>query len=293
MDVIREAPGTSPALADLAEEAKRFARAAKASATLDAYASDAADFERFCALNGFAPLPASPQTVGRYVSALATIGPAIPRVRRDRGGASAVDARPAAVSTIRRRLVAIAQRHRLLGHDSPTENAIVREIMKGIARELGTARKKKTALTFDLLESALRYASADLMGLRDRAFMLVAFSGAFRRSELAALTVDDVRVEARGAAVTLRRSKTDQEGEGRMVALPRLGRSACCPVAALETWLTQAGIMDGPVFRTFSMQGDLTSNSIGGRDSRASCSAWWGQLDLTETSLPTVCARGS
>ena len=120
--------------------------------------------------------------------------------------------------------------------------------------------------SLDLLESVLRYVGMDLMGLRDRALMLVAFSGAFRRSEVAALTVDDVRFEARGAAVNLRRSKTDQEGEGRVVALPRLGRSTCCPVAALETWLAQAGITDGPVFRTFSMRGDLTSNAIGGRD---------------------------
>ena len=165
-------------------------------------------------------------------------GPAILRLRLGEGGVAEVDARPAAVSTIRRRLVAIAQRHRFLGHDSPTKNSIVREIMKGIARELGTAREKKTALTFDLLESVLRYAGPDLMGLRNRALMLVAFSGAFRRSELAALTVDDLRVEARGAAVTLRRSKTGQEGEGRVVALPRLGRSAYCPVAALETWIT-------------------------------------------------------
>ena len=201
---------------------------------------------------------------GRHVSALAIAGPAIPRLRLRADGAAAVDMRPAAVSTIRRRLVAIAQRHRLLGHASPTENAIVREIMQGIARELGTARKKKSALTFDLLESVLRFAGPDLMGLRDRALMLVAFSGAFRRSEVAALTVDDVRFEARGAAVNLRRSKTDQEGEGRVVALPRLGRSACCPVAARETWLAQGGITDGPVFRTCSMHGNLTANAIGG-----------------------------
>ena len=266
MVVISEAPGPLLALAELAEDAKRFARSAKARATIDAYASDIADFERFCAIHGLSSLPAEPQTVGRYVSALAITGPAIPRLRLRTDGAAAVDLRPAAVSTIRRRLVAVAQQHRLLGHASPTENAIVREIMQGIARELGTARKKKTALTLDLLELVLRYAGTDLMGLRDRALMLVAFSGAFRRSEVAALTVDDVRFEARGAAITLRRSKTDQEGEGRVVALPRLGRSVCCPVAALETWLAQAGITSGPVFRTFSKRGDLTENSIGGRD---------------------------
>ena len=266
MELISEAPGASLALGELAADAKRFARAAKARATIDAYASDLADFERFCALHGLAALPAEPQTVGRYVSALAITGPAIPRLRREPGGATIVDIRPAAVSTIRRRLVAIAQYHRLLGHASPTENAIVCEIMKGIARELGTARKKKTALTFDLLKSVLRYAGPDLLGLRDRALMLVAFSGAFRRSEVAALTVDDVRFEARGAAVNLRRSKTDQEGQGRVVALPRLGRAACCPVAALETWLARAGITAGPLFRTFSMKGALTEHSIEGRD---------------------------
>lgn len=135
MDVISTAPGTSLALAELAEDAKRFSRAAKARATIGAYASDIADFERFCALYGLAALLAAPQTVGRYVSALAITGPAISRLRRDRDGAMMVDIRPAAVSTIRRRLVAIAQQYRLLGHASPIENAIVREILKGIARE--------------------------------------------------------------------------------------------------------------------------------------------------------------
>ena len=154
MDLISEAPGASLALAKLAEDAKRFARAAKARATIDAYASDLADFERFCALHGLASLPAEPQTVDRYVSALATTGPAIPRLRREPGGTTIVDIRPAAVSTIRRRLVTIAQQHRLLGHEAPTENAIVREIMKGIARELGTARQKKTALTLEVQQGS-------------------------------------------------------------------------------------------------------------------------------------------
>ena len=134
VDLISEATGAALALAELAEDAKRFARAAKARATIDAYASDVADFERFCALHGLGALPAEPQTVGRYVSALATTGSAIPRLRREPGGTTIIDIRPAAVSTIRRRLVAIAQQHRLLGHEAPTENAIVREILKGRAR---------------------------------------------------------------------------------------------------------------------------------------------------------------
>jgi len=233
------------ALLETAERAKTYARQSRATATRRAYASDLRDFARYCTQNELAALPAAPQTVALYLAELAG---------------------KLKVSTIRRRVVAIAQQHLLHGHPAPTADPIVREILKGIERTHGIAPHKKTALTADLLKDVLHRLDGSLRGRRDRALLLLTFAGGFRRSEVAALDVADVRFEKRGAVVTLRRSKTDQIGAGREVAIPQLRTEALCSVHALRAWLSAATIIEGPVFRTFSMRGDLQANRIDGRD---------------------------
>ncbi len=233
------------ALVAAAEQAKAYARNARAEATRRAYASDLRDFVDYCDRHGRSAQPAMPQTVALYLTELAG--------RRK-------------VSTVRRRVVAIAQHHKLHGHPAPTADPIVREILKGIERTHGIAPSKKTALTAELLKDVLHRLDDDLRGRRDRALLLLTFAGGFRRSEVAALDVADVRFEKRGAVVTLRRSKTDQIGVGREVAIPQLRTQALCPVAALRDWIAVAAIVDGPVFRTFSLHGELQSNRIDGRD---------------------------
>ncbi len=232
-------------LLEIAERAKTYARNARAPATRRAYAHDWHAFEVYTQEHGLSALPAEPQTVALYVSELAG--------KRK-------------VSTIRRRVIAIAQQHRLRGHPAPTADPIVREILKGIERTHGVASRKKTALTADLLKDVLHWLDDNLRGRRDRAMLLLTFAGGFRRSEVASLDVADVRFEKRGAVVTLRRSKTDQVGAGREVAIPKLRTEAFCPVHALSAWLKAAAIAEGPVFRTFSMQGQLQTNRIDGRD---------------------------
>lgn len=229
----------------LLERAKAYARNARAASTKRAYASDLADFERYCDRSGLEALPAEPQTVALYLSELAG------RLK---------------VSTVKRRVVAIAQRHKLHGVPTPTSDPIVREILKGIERTHGIAPHKKTALTADLLKDVLHRLDDTLRGRRDRALLLLTFAGGFRRSEVAGLDVADVRFERRGAVVTLRRSKTDQIGAGREVAIPQLRTEALCPLHALRVWMTAAGIAEGPLFRTFSMRGELQTNRIDGRD---------------------------
>ena len=233
------------ALLESAERAKSYARQARAEATRRACASDLRDFERCCTHNGLVPLPATPQTLALYLAELAG--------KRK-------------VSTVRRRVVAIAQQHRLLGHPSPAADPIVREILAGIARTHGTAPRTKTALTAELLKDVLHRLDDGLRGRRDRALLLLTFAGGFRRSEVAALDVADVRFEKRGAVVTLRRSKTDQLGAGREVAIPQLRTEALCPVHALRAWLAAAAIVEGPLFRTFSLRGELQEHRIDGRD---------------------------
>jgi len=228
-----------------AECAKEYARNVQANSTRRAYASDLRDFERYCFVNKCADLPATPQTVALYLAELAG------RCK---------------VSTVRRRIVAIARQHALYGHPIPTADPMVREIVKGIARTHGIAPHKKTALTADLLKDVLHRIDDSLRGRRDRALLLLTFAGGFRRSEVAGLDVADVRFERRGAVVTLRRSKTDQVGAGREVAIPQLRTEAICPVHALRGWIDAASVVDGPVFRTFSMRGELQTNRIDGRD---------------------------
>ena len=258
--------GGDLALAGHAEEAKRFARAAKSSSTRGAYESDWADFERFCHLHAVEALPAAPQTIATYIAALARHGPAIPRLRRGADGEPEAFVRPATVATIRRRLVGISQKHKMQGFPSPTGHLAVTEVMKGIAVELKVAQVKKSALTFDLLEIALRYVDASLRGVRDRALLLVAFAGAFRRSEVAGIRIEDLDFRPGGVVVLLRSSKTDQEGQGARVPLPRQKSSVVCPVASLEAWIEQAGIESGPVFRAFSPRNELKENAMNGRD---------------------------
>jgi integrase len=163
-------------------------------------------------------------------------------------------------------VVAIAQQHRLLGHPSSTADPIVREILAGIARTHGIAPRTKTALTAELLKDVLHRLDDGLRGRRDRALLLLTFGGGFRRSEVAALDVAEVRFEKRGAVVTLRRSKTDQLGAGREVAIPQLRTETLCPVHALRAWLAAAAIAEGPHFRTFSLRGELQEKRIDGRD---------------------------
>jgi integrase len=150
-------------------------------------------------------------------------------------------------STVRRRCAAIGDVHRRAGHDNPAAHAGVKATLAGIARTLGSAPAKKTALTADLLAKALRRIPEDLTGLRDRALILIGFAAALRRSELVALDVADIAHHPKGLVITIRRSKTDQAGAGCTKAIPH-GRKLGA-VRALEAWLAAACITQGSVFR--------------------------------------------
>ena len=210
----------------LDEAAAAFASASKSAATRRAYRSDARDFIAWCEGQGAEPLPALPRTVARYVTHLAGLG--------------------RAVTTIDRRVAAIAAMHRLAGHDTPTGSEAVRAVLSGIRNTLGRRPKKKQALTVDLVAKVVRKIPGDLPGLRDRALILLCFGAALRRSELVGLDVADLDWHRKGVLVRLRRSKTDQTGEGRTVAV--LNGKLKIP-EAVRAWLDAGGITEGPVFR--------------------------------------------
>lgn len=186
-------------LAALAAEAAAYAARARAAATLRAYRADWRDFAAWCQERQTSALPAAPDAVALYITDLA---------------------RTRAVSTIRRRLASIVQAHRAQGLESPTGAPVVRQVLRGIRRAKGVAPRQKAAADLAVIRAMVAALDESLPGLRDRAILLLGFAGAFRRSELARLTVADLEFVSEGVIVTLRRSKTDQEGAGAVKGIP-------------------------------------------------------------------------
>ncbi|MDR7039746.1 site-specific recombinase XerD [Methylobacterium sp. BE186] len=212
-----------------------YQRASKAEATVRAYKADAAAFEAWCSRFGFRPLPASPEAAAAFLVHEA-----------EQGRAS---------STIGRRIAAIRHAHKLARLPDPTQDEGVHAAVKGIRRRAGVKPTQKAAATAEVLAAMLMRMPDTLTGKRDRALLALGFAGAFRRSELAALDVADLREDKEGLRVFVRRSKTDQEGRGIEKAIPH-GRFIR-PVALVREWLEAAGITEGPVFRPVSRSGNV------------------------------------
>jgi integrase len=238
---------TAPAAAATAwtvldDRARAYAEAARAPATLRAYAADWRAFTAWCTARRVDALPSTPHTVALFLADLA--------------------GRPA---TLRRKLAAIAVMHRATGHDSPTSHGIVRATFAGICRERGVAPRPKSALLVDELRAAVSTCGERRIDVRDRALVLVGFAGALRRSELVGLNVDDVGFETAGIVLRLRRSKTNQEGELEEVAVLYGSDPQTCPVRALQAWLATAAIVDGPLFRAVDRAGRISSGRLTAR----------------------------
>ena len=225
-------------LAEIADRASEFIQQSKSKNTIRAYRADWTHFEGWCQSHGQASLPATADTVALYVTALADTH------------------KPA---TITRRISAISQGHQIAGMETPTGAAKVRLVMAGIRRMKGTAQTGKTPILVDDLRRMLAGLPGNLLGVRDRVLLLIGFCGAFRRSELVALDAADVAVTREGLVVTIRRSKTDQEGEGRKIGIPYASHLETCPVRSLQDWLEKSGITEGPLFRPIDRFGKMAS----------------------------------
>ena len=236
-----------------------------APATERAYAHDWGDFAAFCARHGLAALPAAPQTLALYLKSLETARSRAPSAFRRQPPAERIYIGPIglALPTLRRRVAAIAVRHTAAGHETPTDYPLVRRMLRRYARTRGTAARKKEPLTIERLPAIVAAMSDDLPALRDRALILVGYAGAFRRSELVALDVADLRFTKNGLYIWIAGAKNDPRRAGRELYAPRLPaeRAELCAVAALERWLEVVGA-DGPVFRTFDLRGRLTANRL-------------------------------
>lgn len=168
-----------------------------------------------------------------------------------------------AVSTIERRIATISKAHDTLGVDNPCRSPLVQATLQGLRRKFGTAQKQAKPLIKDELFAVLDPLGDGMKDVRDRALLLLGFAGGFRRSELIGLDVTDIEYARQGIIITLRRSKTDQEGVGRKIGIPH-GRTKHCPVAALTDWLTRSGITNGAIFRPINRHGQLQPDHLSG-----------------------------
>jgi len=229
---------------------EEFASKAQADNTIKAYTADLEDFRHWCERMDREWLPATADTVGLYLGARADT---------------------LSLATLERRLAAIASVHKNEGHDSPASVAEgpLRTIWKGLVREKTRRQDGAPPLLVEdlkaIIEHMPRYSASDegssgeltLTALRDRAVLLVGWTGALRRSELVSLTTEDVQfVEGEGVNVYIRRSKSDQEAEGQIKGLPYGTNKETCPVTALRRWLQAAekavdGSFEGDIFRRF------------------------------------------
>lgn len=220
----------------------------RARSTRRAYADDFSNFADWCATVARPALPASDEAVCLYVTAMVA-------------GANAAGY---SVATLERRLAAITYVHEINGFGaSPARHIKVRELMASIRLTYGRAQDKRDPLTTAQL--AAMVAALDLGGLagkRDRAVLLVGYAGAFRRSDLAGLTVSQLEPRGDGYVVALRGLGDDYTNEGRTVGLPAFAGSPLCPVAALDAWLGAASITEGPLFRKVTRYQTISTAAI-------------------------------
>lgn len=227
--------------------AEGFFRAAKSRNTVSAYESDLKDFAAYCEARGYGWLPSSPPTVALYVSELAGWG--------------------MKASTIQRRLVAISQLHKRAGRPSPTQDERVKETFKGIKRTIGSLQEGAAPMLVGTLKMILGLLDREEgpAAVRDRAILLLGLAGGFRRSEISSLRVEDLRFVEEGVVALLRRSKTDQEGEGHKVAVPYGEHLETCPVRNLKRWIHMLGREEGPLFCQIDRHGNLKDGGLTGQ----------------------------
>lgn len=232
----------SAGLDHLVAQARAFAAVSKAASTRRAIGSDWRDFDGWCQQHRLASLPAAPETVALYLTDRAST--LVPQ-------------------TLTRRLTAITLAHRAAGYVSglspaSTKQPVVGAVLHGIRRVKGVAQHGKEALLTEQIRALVATCGDDLQGLRDRALLLVGFAGAFRRSEIVAIDCSEIQSLEQGIVIRIGRSKTDQEGKGRVVGIPFGANAEMCPVRALARWLAASGINGGPVFRAVDQKGRLS-----------------------------------
>tara|TARA_A100001015_G_C14834800_1_gene650089 strand:+ start:24 stop:977 length:954 start_codon:yes stop_codon:yes gene_type:complete len=229
----------------LHEDTLNNLRSSKADNTLRAYKSDFKDFSFFCTKHGFISIPTEPKIVSLYLTHLSS---------------------KSKISTLRRRLVSIGVVHKLKGHYLDTKHPIIIENLMGIKRKKGSIQTGKKPLLINHLKQILEVINEqkieEIRKLRDKTIILVGFGGGFRRSELISIDLEDLDFVEEGVKIILKRSKTDQFGEGLVKGLPYFSNSKYCPVINLKNWINLSKIKSGPIFRRFAKGSILTNKRL-------------------------------
>ena len=230
----------------LQEETLLNLQSSKAINTVRAYKSDFKDFGLFCAQNGFKSLPSEPKIVSLYLTFLST--------------------KDAKMSTLKRRLVSIGVIHKLKGFYLDTKHPSIIENIMGIKRRKGSIQKGKKPILINNLKALINVIDEkidnEIKKLRDRTIILIGFSGGFRRNEIVSLNYDDLDFVQEGVKIDIRRSKTDQFGEGSVKALPYFDNSKYCPVVSLKKWISVSEINSGSLFRRFLKGSKLSEKRL-------------------------------
>ena len=230
----------------LQEETLLNLKNSKAINTIRAYKSDFRDFELFCVKNGFKSIPTDPKIVSLYLTHLST--------------------KDVKMSTLKRRLVSIGVIHKFKGHYLDTKHPSIIENIMGIKRRKGSIQKGKKPILISNLKQIInvidQFNDEEIKKFRDRSIILIGFSGGFRRNEIVSLDCDDLDFVTEGLKINLRRSKTDQFGEGAVKALPYFENSQYCPILSLKKWIEVSNIKSGALFRRFSKGSKLMENRL-------------------------------
>ena len=229
----------------LHEETLNNLKTSKANNTLRAYRSDFKDFAGFCVKHGFKSMPSDPKIVSLYLTHLS---------------------KKSKISTLRRRLVSIGVVHKLKGHYLDTKHPVIIENLMGIKRLKGSKQIGKKPILINHLKQIINVINEqnieEIVKLRNKALILIGFGGGFRRTELISIDYEDLEFVDEGVKIELKRSKTDQFGEGMIKGLPYFLKETYCPVTNLKNWLKISKIKTGPVFRRFAKGSALTKNRL-------------------------------
>lgn len=188
-------------------------------------------------------IPSSPEQVSAYLTAHAGI---------------------LSIATLQRRLVSITKAHTMSGYPDPVKSDLVKLTMRGIRRVHGKPQAQVSPILKEDLTVMLSHVPDTVKGRRDRAMLLLGFCGALRRSELAAVKIEDLEFTAQGIILTLPRSKTDQTGQGRKIGIPK-GRGRICPVGSVGFWMKQLSEESGPLFRPIAKGGVVGVDQLSDR----------------------------
>ena len=259
-------------------ETLRNLKSSKASNTLRAYKSDYKDFAGFCFKNGFKPMPSEPKIISLYLTYLSKL---------------------CKFSTLKRRLASISVIHRLSGHYIDAKHPMITENLMGIKRVKGSHQKAKKPILINDLKLIVNFIDKDKNEknkFKNRALILVGFAGGFRRSELVAILYEDVDFVPQGVKIFVKRSKTDQSGEGMIKGIPYFSNPDYCPVISLKKWLEKSEIKSGKIFdmsdknvaltvKKYTALAGLDSNKYSGHSLRSGFATSTAELGAEERSI--------